>query len=327
MNSIRDQRLSLSICIPTYNRVKSLENLMNILLPQCAGSSVQIVVSNNCSSDDTDSFCRVLESRESCFDYVCQKSNIGFSGNLRAAMELSRGDFIWMLGDDDIPSPGIVNKILNLLDKDVGWIAGNFKKVDNESGREKVVFNFPDSNSGYDLEQCLNNLGIWASFMSISIVSSNVKKYFDSVPNNDFFGFSVALAAGMQGGWFLYDEVIVSRKVTPFREHRFDNADTYIFDFFSYIDYLVLEKKLSKRIRNKLANQMSFTISRLCLQCKINNKPLPRWSLIYAKHSKVRNFWLFVQPIYILPAHLLRFFLRLVQHVASVFNIKKLKDL
>ncbi|MFL2726070.1 MAG: glycosyltransferase family 2 protein [Gammaproteobacteria bacterium] len=240
--------IPLSICIPTFNRAASLKRTIEILLPQCSNFNIQIVISNNCSNDATDEICQKISEKYNYVDYICQETNIGFSKNLAAAIMLARGNYIWMLGDDDIPMNNSIEKIIDVLNYEAGWIVGNFSKVDEIKRDEKIIFNPLINNSPINLNECLSELGIWSSFMSTSIISSSAKDHINSIPSNDYFGFSLALLAGSTKGCLIMKDVIVSRKVTPFKNHRFKKPEIYIFDFFSYLDELVLEKKFLEKL-------------------------------------------------------------------------------
>ena len=318
--------IPLSICIPTFNRVKSLKRTLEILLPQCPKFNVQIVLSNNCSDDGTDELCKEISKKYNYVDYICQESNIGFSKNLAATLMLSKGGYIWTLGDDDIPMNNSIEKIIDILNYEAGWIVGNFNKTDEVTNYKKIIFKPLINNTKINLDECLSSLGIWSSFMSTSIISSSVKDQINAIPSNDFFGFSLALSAGSTKDCLIMKDVIVSRKITPFKNHRFKKPDIYIFDFFSYLDELVHEKKVSKKVRSKLANEISFTVIRICLNLKANKKSLPRFKEVFRKHNKVKNFWFFMFPIYILPSFLIKFLLSFIHLIGDKLDITNIKN-
>lgn len=110
--------IKLSICIPTYNRVAHLQNCLNSLIQSgVAGSpEVQICISDNCSTDDTK---RTIDSaaQSLAIKYSKNLSNLGLARNLLKAVGMAEGEFVWLIGDDDLIMPGAFNRIAKLIDR------------------------------------------------------------------------------------------------------------------------------------------------------------------------------------------------------------------
>ena len=64
----------LSICIPTYNRSKTLENTLNSLFsnPEFDSNKIEVIVSDNCSTDDT----AQVVAKYPLVKYYCNKENV-----------------------------------------------------------------------------------------------------------------------------------------------------------------------------------------------------------------------------------------------------------
>lgn len=94
----------LSICIPTYNRYPFISRLINHLLEfdRTLFNKVDIVVSDNCSSDETETFFQNLLAEEVGFlKYYRNETNIGATRNLEKLLDLASSEYIWWFGDDD----------------------------------------------------------------------------------------------------------------------------------------------------------------------------------------------------------------------------------
>ena len=107
----------LSICIPTYNRSDLLELCLATVLPQIAifGEEVECVVSDNASPDKTaaivDEYAKLYSIR-----YFRNNENIGgFANCTKCASELARGEYVFLIGDDDTLCAGSIDGILNML--------------------------------------------------------------------------------------------------------------------------------------------------------------------------------------------------------------------
>jgi glycosyltransferase involved in cell wall biosynthesis len=107
----------LSICIPTYNRAHLLRVSLQTLLPQvkeCA-TQVEVWISDNASSDNT---AEVVEASRAIgpLHYSRNDSNLGYHGNtIKLSTQLARGEYVWVLGDDDLLMPGMIRRILDTI--------------------------------------------------------------------------------------------------------------------------------------------------------------------------------------------------------------------
>lgn len=111
---------ALSITIPTYNRSALLRQLMNRIVaevPPARAGDVEVVISDNASTDDTAAM--VEEYRQSLprLVLVRQVENLGYDRNMLAAVAAASGDYCWLMGDDDLPEPGAIERILTILDE------------------------------------------------------------------------------------------------------------------------------------------------------------------------------------------------------------------
>ena len=106
----------LSVCISTYNRAAwlslSLKNLQRLLptpLPE-----VEILVCDNTSTDSTPDVVQPFLGRAD-FRYVRNDENVGMLGNLRVTANHARGQYVWILGDDDLLKQGSIERVLDAL--------------------------------------------------------------------------------------------------------------------------------------------------------------------------------------------------------------------
>jgi glycosyltransferase involved in cell wall biosynthesis len=107
----------LSICIPTYNRSGFLETLLNSLVVQIAASGqadeIEVLVSDNCSSDDTP---LIAAKFEAAIRYWRNEDNIGPDANFLKLFGQAQGSYIWLPGDDDMVRNDTLNFILRMID-------------------------------------------------------------------------------------------------------------------------------------------------------------------------------------------------------------------
>ena len=105
----------ISLCVPTFNRASRLQQCLNALanaLDTHADSQYfEICVSDNASTDDTEEVVARFNSRFPAFRKQRHAINLGFAGNYQSLFSLATGDWVVVIGDDDIAT----DETLNLL--------------------------------------------------------------------------------------------------------------------------------------------------------------------------------------------------------------------
>ena len=131
----------ISICIPTYNRMVLLDNLLGQLCPAVVACSqpavVQVCVSDNCSPDQT---AEILSSYEQKYSFLAvrrSQENMGFGRNLWAVAHMAQSEYIYFTGDDDALSPGALEVLLKsslMNEADLILLNSHPTVVSNEQG-------------------------------------------------------------------------------------------------------------------------------------------------------------------------------------------------
>mgnify|MGYP001591943761 FL=1 len=124
-----ENKLLISIAIPTYNRAEILEKLLYRLVLQLENFQglVEICISNNGSLDNTAQMvANFVKKYPDLIRYRQNNTNLGFDSNIIDVVKMARGEFIWLLGDDDLIVDGGIKKVLdfigNYADKNTGLI-------------------------------------------------------------------------------------------------------------------------------------------------------------------------------------------------------------
>lgn len=108
----------LSVTIPTFNRAIYLAELLECLLPQISGSpagTVELLISDNCSDDGTQQLIADFQSRGLLCRYVRNAQNLGADANFLQCLNLATGQYVWVLGDDDLLVPNAIPDLISLL--------------------------------------------------------------------------------------------------------------------------------------------------------------------------------------------------------------------
>jgi glycosyltransferase involved in cell wall biosynthesis len=108
--------MRLSICIPTYERPLSLENCLSSL--EVANSNFQLNF-EICISDNSENMYSeeiVSKFKNSLpITYKRNSTNLGYAGNFKNCVNMASGEFVWLIGDDDIIVPDSFKKLHNLF--------------------------------------------------------------------------------------------------------------------------------------------------------------------------------------------------------------------
>jgi glycosyltransferase involved in cell wall biosynthesis len=135
----------LSICIPTYNRSQKLKRCLESVTDQInkysLESKVELCISDNCYSDNTQEVIETIEIENPnlLIKTYRQKSNLGFAKNFYQVWRIAGGEYLFMSGDDDVFRDGSIQMMLDQLDKKQSRIIifsssrgdGRFFKQDN----------------------------------------------------------------------------------------------------------------------------------------------------------------------------------------------------
>lgn len=102
----------LTIAIPTYNRVNYLQELIPELLRQCKPyPEIEIIVSNNCSTDGTSEYLATLP----FIQVWTNVENVGAAENFVRCIESAQGDYVWLFGDDDLIEKDGIDTVMDTL--------------------------------------------------------------------------------------------------------------------------------------------------------------------------------------------------------------------
>ncbi|NML64663.1 glycosyltransferase family 2 protein [Hymenobacter sp. RP-2-7] len=125
-------QMKISVCIPTYNQAEYLSEAIisafNQTIPPC-----EIIVSNDCSTDNTVEVLQKLISEISLLKVINQTKNLGISQNTDACLRAASGEFIVRLDSDDMLSPGYIEQLgaLLLSNPNAAYAHAAVQEIDN----------------------------------------------------------------------------------------------------------------------------------------------------------------------------------------------------
>lgn len=125
----------ISVLIATYNRANSLRRAMESVLAQ-PGDFYELVIVNDASPDDTDAAVQPYLA-DPRIRYYRNEVNLGMQDNYLKIFGEARGDYIFVLTDDDWLLDGGLERIRGIIQQhpQVGYILSDLPTVDARTGK------------------------------------------------------------------------------------------------------------------------------------------------------------------------------------------------
>lgn len=138
----------VSIGLPVYNAENYLEETLESLLGQTF-SDLELVISDNGSTDGTREICRRYAARDRRIQLHENETNRGAAWNYNRVFELARGEYFRWAAHDDLCSVDLVERCVAVLDRDPGVILC-YPRTVMIDGRGNTVGRYDD---GLDLSE------------------------------------------------------------------------------------------------------------------------------------------------------------------------------
>jgi glycosyltransferase involved in cell wall biosynthesis len=107
----------VSIGMPVYNREKYVGAAIEAHLSQTY-SNFELVITDNASTDRSAEICRAYAAKDPRVKYYRNPQNLGASGNYNRCFELSIGEYFRWTPSDDLISPNLLERAVEVLDGD-----------------------------------------------------------------------------------------------------------------------------------------------------------------------------------------------------------------
>lgn len=124
----------LSIGVPVYNGARHLRAALDSLLAQDE-RDLELVISDNASTDETPSICAEYVEKDSRVRYCRNEQNIGAAANFNRAFELCSGQFFMWGSDDDVWEPRFASNCIDALKRNAeAVLCTSFVQVIDDDG-------------------------------------------------------------------------------------------------------------------------------------------------------------------------------------------------
>ena len=132
----------VSVGLIVYDESQFIRATLDSLLAQDY-SNVEIIIADNCSSDDSGDICAQAAREDSRVRYVRHEQNIGSAANSIYVLEASQGEYFMWAAGHDLWAPDLVSKCVAALESHPQaaiasasslWIDADGRPLERESG-------------------------------------------------------------------------------------------------------------------------------------------------------------------------------------------------
>ena len=228
-----ESKISVTIGIPTYNRLNYLKEAVSSALAQTY-PNIEILISQNPHQDraireEIAEYCKAVAARDSRIRYQLRPKNLGPPENHKWVFENARGDYVILIGDDDHLLANAIETLVSAVVPEVSVVFGRRHMIDAEGRRlpRFVAPENPDASffAGWPVAQfevppgLLADAELWswrqAMGVEASIIRSEVFRRVRYREDLDIPDFQFFVALAREGDKFLS----VPEYVTEYRFH------------------------------------------------------------------------------------------------------------
>lgn len=322
----------LSICIPTYNRAHFLKEALYGLekaIPENNKNLFEIVISNNCSTDQTHEVINDFIDKNPLLEInvIHQNVNIG-PKNTAVVSSYAKGEFIWIISDDDVILQSSLKKILLILKKaeHINGIIINYAGFQSNSLMlEKPVL--LKKNGILNKNMALEHLCTSITFISALVYRREKTHLSEKFLDNNLPHSFIFLQAIKDGKIYSCSEVLLAMRMG--NSGGYDFYKVFLETFSEVLDYakeldfnkLVVENVKRKHLRNHVTIfSIIFKSSRSYGELKISKSSAFNLLLNYNRrdfYTKILAFYVITPDFLSVPLNYLRLLRR------KILNINK----
>lgn len=157
-----EKGITLSVCIPNYNRPDRLEKLVRAVVNQILNLRleriIEICISDDCSPLNPDFIIEKLKTDYPAvlLNYRRNEQNMGMDHNFLNSVMMAQGKYAWIIGNDDLPTENAFHIFMNVVNddtyKDVDFIVTPFDCYDYENNYRMTTYPFGSSMGSFMID-------------------------------------------------------------------------------------------------------------------------------------------------------------------------------
>lgn len=166
----------ISIILPVHNGAKYLSYTLNLIKDQIKRNTdcVDFIVCNNGSTDNTLQILKQIQENDTFFEIIDYADKVPIGDSIYRSVSNASGKYVYLWGDDDIPSPFLIDSLLYYIRRypNAGLFHFNFlrakeKELDYLGPVDSNNVNyFKESIEYTDIELYINSFYLSMGFLS-----------------------------------------------------------------------------------------------------------------------------------------------------------------
>ena len=251
----------LTVCIPTFNRNKELNDLLNVLIKQNNNSVEFLIIDNFSELPVADSIISDNILLPSNFKIIRNLVNIGGGANILRCFEICSTEWIWIIGDDDIVEQNSLCIVMEKIKKNRNSIMLSFSSIQHIHKENKSFSNLKDF---------INSITYWGhiNFTSTSVFNNFKLKDYLKTGHIYVYTWSAHIAMVIahlneKGGTVNYlKDKIICKISTSSVNNRWEPLRPAISKFFlsELVSDYNLKKELVKNISKSPSDEFVFLV-------------------------------------------------------------------
>ena len=165
----------VSIGMPVYNCEHSIDKVIDAFLSQSL-RNFELIISDNASTDGTETICREAVARDGRVRYLRQPCNLGATGNFKFVLDQARGRYYMWAAADDLRTPDFLAENLVFLERHPEYVASTCPNCfEGEEDQPSKLIYFPIVGNLKErylalLGNCWQSHGIFYSLLRIEVI-------------------------------------------------------------------------------------------------------------------------------------------------------------
>ena len=133
--------------------------------------SIEVLISDNCSTDTTMEVANAFVQKVPEARLICQPINLGAEGNFWELWKHASGEYVWMVGDDDLLEQDAIGHVLLSLSLKPDLLILNYSRWDSRLERCELANVYGSQDQVYsDINSIIRRFGPDLAYISICVV-------------------------------------------------------------------------------------------------------------------------------------------------------------
>lgn len=150
----------VSVVVLTFNNLDLTKSCLQSLIRWTDYNNLEIIIVDNASTDGSQNYLREFESAHSNVNLILNEKNTGFAAGNNIGLNAASGDYLVMLNNDTVVTPGWILTLLRHMQEDstIGLIGPVTNNIGNEA-KIDVSYNQPSAMIAAAMPYTISHMG------------------------------------------------------------------------------------------------------------------------------------------------------------------------